>query len=109
MILILNSTTWRAQFQISLKVPLAIGLFGDRMDLYGAYTNRSFWQMYNSGLFRAFPRDQPRARIMGAVPQRLDHLGIHQFGQHGRLDPPVQRPQWRPFAELEPALRYLVV
>ena len=37
-----------SQFQLSLKVPLAVGLFGDRMDLYGAYTNRSFWQMYNS-------------------------------------------------------------
>ena len=37
-----------SQFQLSLKVPLATGLFGDRMDLYGAYTNRSFWQMYNS-------------------------------------------------------------
>lgn len=36
-----------SQFQISLKVPLAVGLFGDRLDLYGAYTNRSFWQVYN--------------------------------------------------------------
>lgn len=35
------------QFQISLKVPLALDLFGDRVDIYGAYTNRSFWQMYN--------------------------------------------------------------
>jgi len=35
------------QFQVSLKVPLAVGLLGDRLDLYGAYTNRSFWQMYN--------------------------------------------------------------
>lgn len=37
-----------AQFQISLKAPLAIGLLGDRMDIYGAYTNRSFWQVYNN-------------------------------------------------------------
>jgi phospholipase A1 len=36
-----------SQFQVSLKVPLAVGLFGDRLDLYGAYTNRSFWQVYN--------------------------------------------------------------
>jgi phospholipase A1 len=43
-----------SQFQISLKVPLAIGLFGDRMDLYGAYTNRSFWQMYNSDYSEPF-------------------------------------------------------
>jgi phospholipase A1 len=38
-----------SQFQLSLKVPLAVGLFNDKMDIYGAYTNRSFWQMYNSG------------------------------------------------------------
>lgn len=37
-----------SQFQISLKVPLAVGLFDNHMDIYGAYTNRSFWQMYNS-------------------------------------------------------------
>jgi phospholipase A1 len=36
-----------AQFQISMKVPLAVNLF-DTVDIYGAYTNRSFWQLYNS-------------------------------------------------------------
>ena len=44
-----------SQFQVSLKVPLAVGLFGDRLDVYGAYTNRSFWQVYdreNSEPFR---------------------------------------------------------
>jgi phospholipase A1 len=35
------------QFQISIKVPLAIGLFSDRVDWYAAYTNRSFWQVYD--------------------------------------------------------------
>jgi len=36
------------QFQVSIKVPLAIGLFGGRADVYAAYTNRSFWQAYNT-------------------------------------------------------------
>lgn len=35
-----------AQFQISIKSPLAVNLF-DVMDIYAAYTNRSFWQVYN--------------------------------------------------------------
>jgi phospholipase A1 len=35
------------QFQISLKVPFALDLFNGHMDIYGAYTNRSFWQLYN--------------------------------------------------------------
>ena len=43
-----------AQFQFSLKVPLAIDLFGKRMDLYAAYTNRSFWQVYDSENSRPF-------------------------------------------------------
>lgn len=42
------------QFQISLKVPFAIGLFNDRMDIYGAYTNRSFWQVFNDDWSRPF-------------------------------------------------------
>lgn len=35
-----------AQFQVSIKTPLAVNLF-DAMDIYAAYTNRSFWQLYN--------------------------------------------------------------
>ena len=35
-----------AQFQVSVKVPLAVNLF-DTMDIYAAYTNHSFWQLYN--------------------------------------------------------------
>lgn len=36
-----------AQIQLSIKTPLAIELF-DLFDIYAAYTNRSFWQVYNS-------------------------------------------------------------
>ena len=35
-----------AQFQVSVKVPLAVSLFNS-IDIYGAYTNHSFWQLYN--------------------------------------------------------------
>jgi len=42
------------QFQISLKVPLALDLFAGFVDIYGAYTNRSFWQMYNSAYSEPF-------------------------------------------------------
>jgi phospholipase A1 len=34
------------QFQISGKMPLAVDLFGLPLDIYGAYTMRSFWQAY---------------------------------------------------------------
>ena len=42
-----------AQFQISIKVPLGIDLF-DKFDVYAAYTNRSFWQVYNSEISSPF-------------------------------------------------------
>jgi len=42
-----------AQFQISIKVPLGIDLF-DTFDIYAAYTNRSFWQVYNSEISSPF-------------------------------------------------------
>lgn len=42
-----------AHFQISIKTPLWVGLF-DKVDIYGAYTNRSFWQVYNSELSSPF-------------------------------------------------------
>jgi phospholipase A1 len=42
-----------AQFQVSLKAPLWVGLF-DKVDVYAAYTNRSFWQFYNSELSSPF-------------------------------------------------------
>ena len=48
-----------AQFQISLKVPLAINLFDGRADLYGAYTNRSFWQVYNDDEYDAGSVSRP--------------------------------------------------
>lgn len=42
-----DNDDYEMQFQFSFKVPLAVDLFGGRMDIYGAYTNRSFWQIYN--------------------------------------------------------------
>jgi len=42
----LNDT--EAQFQLSIKFPLLVNLFNDRAEIYAAYTNRSFWQVYNS-------------------------------------------------------------
>lgn len=35
-----------AQFQLSIKFPLLVGMYDDTFDIYAAYTNRSFWQVY---------------------------------------------------------------
>jgi len=42
-----------AQFQISLKTPLWVNVL-DSFDVYAAYTNRSFWQVYNDDFSRPF-------------------------------------------------------
>jgi phospholipase A1 len=42
-----------AQFQLSVKFPLAVNLF-NTFDLYAAYTNRSFWQVYSSDISAPF-------------------------------------------------------
>lgn len=42
------------QFQISIKTPLAINLFDKNLDLFAAYTVRSFWQLYNSEISSPF-------------------------------------------------------
>ncbi len=37
-----------SKFQVSIKFPVAYDLFGSRGDLYFAYTNRSFWQQFQT-------------------------------------------------------------
>lgn len=42
------------KYQISFKVPLYIDVFGSGGSLFGAYTQRSFWQMYNGEISKPF-------------------------------------------------------
>ena len=83
------------KFQLSLKVPLAIGLFDDRANIFAAYTNTSWWQAYNSDasapfretnhepeLFMNFYNDW---KIFG-LTNRINGIGIvHQ--SNGRSEP----------------------
>jgi len=43
-----------AQFQLSLKVPLIMNMFNSSADLYVAYTQNSYWQVYNEDHSRPF-------------------------------------------------------
>jgi len=64
-----------AQFQISIKAPLAIDLFG-AVDIYGAYTNRSFWQVYNSDLSRPFRETNHEPEIWAEFNPNWEFLGF---------------------------------
>ena len=82
------------QFQISLKTPLAVGLW-DMFDIYAAYTNHSFWQLYDSDSspFRetnhepeAWLQFEPGWSFLG-VTNTVNAIGfVHQSnGQRGLL------------------------
>ncbi len=82
------------QFQLSMKFPLAVNLF-NTVDLYAAYTNRSFWQLFNenSAPFRE-TNHEPEAwlqfnndwEILG-FKNRANQIGfVHQSnGRGGQL------------------------
>ncbi|MCC5795708.1 MAG: phospholipase A [Methylophaga sp.] len=101
-----NFQPWETKFQISLKLPVARGLFDDRADLYFAYTNRSFWQMFNKSGSSPF-RDsnhEPEAWLSFATDNEvfgfrnsMINTGInhHSNGQSG----PLSRSWNRLFAE----------
>lgn len=36
------------QFQLSIKMPVAVDIFDSDVDIFAAYTMRSFWQLYNA-------------------------------------------------------------
>lgn len=43
-----------AQFQLSIKAPLAINMLSENVSLWAGYTVRSFWQCYNTDLSSPF-------------------------------------------------------
>jgi phospholipase A1 len=70
------------KFQLSLKVPLAKSLFGNNGDLYAAYTNRSFWQAYNTSNSSPFreTNHQPEAWLRFYSGANL--LGFHNIANN---------------------------
>lgn len=83
---------FEAIFQLSIKYPIATGVLGDMSRLDVAYTNRSFWQMYNSDISRPFRETNHEPElILSWQPQNknIDYFSValnHQSnGQSGDL------------------------
>jgi len=81
------------EFQISLKFPIAQGIFNENTDLLVAYTSRSWWQVYNdaSAPFREtnyepeiFLRHYGGPKILGAQVALWDLGFVHE--SNGRSD-----------------------
>ena len=83
------------KFQLSFKMPLLTGMFNGPNSLWFAYTQRSFWQAYNSDYSAPFRETdyEPEAFLQHDTnfkigPGTLDYVGIgidHQ--SNGRSDP----------------------
>ena len=80
--------TNEAQFQLSLKVPLYNDFLGSRADLFVAYTQNSYWQVYNtehSSPFREtnympefFLEWQPNKKLGNSLLKKIRFALIHQ-------------------------------
>ena len=67
-----------AQFQVSIKVPLLLNLF-DMVDVYGAYTNRSFWQYSNGDISSPFRETNHEPEIWAQFSPGWQFFGTENF------------------------------
>lgn len=72
----LSFNNTEVQFQISLKTPLAINLFDKNLDLFAAYTVRSFWQLYNSDISSPFRETNHEPEIWVQHRTGIEFLGF---------------------------------
>ncbi len=65
------------QFQLSLKAVVWNNIFNDRSHLGFAYTNRSFWQAYNSGISAPFRETNHEPELFLTFENDWRILGFH--------------------------------
>ena len=64
------------KFQISFMFPVVHNIFGKTGDLYFAYTNRSFWQVFNSDLSAPFRETNHEPEFWLRFDSNRDILGF---------------------------------
>ena len=93
------------KFQISFMFPVVHNIFKDNGSLYVAYTNRSFWQLFNEDdLSSPFRETNHEPEIWLQFDTDYKVLGLTNRLMTFGFSPPVQRPQRPHLTELEPAL-----
>jgi len=68
---------WETKFQLSVKVPVIRNLIRGNGDLYIAYTNRSFWQMFNKDGSAPFRDSNHEPEAWLSFKQDHDYFGWH--------------------------------
>jgi phospholipase A1 len=93
------------KFQISFMFPIVQNIFGDNGDLYFAYTNQSFWQVFNSSLSAPFRESNHEPEFWLQFNGTREILGfsnrINAFGfihQSNGRNEPISRSWNRLFA-----------
>jgi len=91
----LNLDTTEAQFQVSIKIPLAVDLFNNKVNIFSGYTVRSYWQVYNKDLSAFFRETNYSPEVWAQIRNDWSFWGIKNsvngFGfvhqSNGRSDP----------------------
>lgn len=68
------------QFQISIKTPLGVDIFGSGVDFFAGYTVRSFWQMYDRENSRGFRETNHEPEVWANFPLGWEFFGIKLLG-----------------------------
>jgi phospholipase A1 len=66
---------YEAQFQISLKLPIAEGVFTTNDAIYGGFTLRAFWQLYNTGVSAPFRETNYEPEVFWIAPLSWNPFG----------------------------------
>ena len=73
---------WETKFQLSVKVPVVRNLINGNGDFYVAYTNRSFWQMFNKDGSAPFRDSNHEPEAWLSFKRDLDNT---YFGWHNSI------------------------
>ncbi|WP_419176002.1 phospholipase A [Desulfosediminicola sp.] len=65
-----------AQFQLSIKTPLALDLFDKGIGIWGAYTVRSFWQVYNTEISSPFRETNHEPEVWVQMQPEWEFWGL---------------------------------
>ena len=65
-----------SQFQLSFKAPLAVNLFDKDIDIFAAYTARSFWQVYQKDISSPFRETNHQPEVWLDFHPKLKFYGF---------------------------------